>query len=437
MKNKVALFRLSVLGSLTSRIDVQHGELKKLIQAQAQQQFDIPNSKKTKISARTIGRWYRLWKKHGVDGLEPKVRKDRGNCKLSEEAKSLILKFKEEDMRRSLTTLLDLISRQGFKNLPRSSVHRFLQTQHMSKRVISDAPTIERRQFLAQYSNEIWYGDVMHGPKIMTENGLKKVYLITIIDDASRLVAHSEFALNEQAVSIEKVLKEAVMRRGLPNRLIVDNGSAYKSSSLHEICARLEIHLIHCRPYEPEAKGKLERWHRTVRDQFINELNFSCIKNLEDINLRILAWVEEVYHRHKHSSLDTQTPLQRYRKDMLRIRLLGEKAKHIDEIFYHRIKRHVKKTGVLNYNGKEYEVPYQYASTYVNLVIDPYLGQAKYLESLKGEKIADVTPLNAIQNTYRDRQRPTGAKPPGKAKSSSVVEDALEAYQNRFKLEDK
>ena len=82
-------------------------------------------------------------------------------------------------------------------------------------------------------------------------------------------------------------------------------------------------------------------------------------------------------------------------------------------------------------------MPYQYASTYVNLVVDPYLGQAKYLESLKGEKIADVTPLNAIQNTYRDRQRPTGAKPPEKAKSSSVVEDALEAYQNRFKLEDK
>ena len=76
------------------------------------------------------------------------------------------------------------------------------------------------------------------------------------------------------------------MRRGLPNRLIVDNGSAYKSSSLQEICARLEIRLIHCRPYEPEAKGKLERWHRTVRDQFINELNLSLIKNLEDINIR-------------------------------------------------------------------------------------------------------------------------------------------------------
>ena len=125
------------------------------------------------------------------------------------------------------------------------------------------------------------------------------------------------------------------------------------------------------------------------------------------------------------------------REDVVKIRLLGEKAKYIDEIFYHRIKRHVRKTGVLNYNGKEYEVPYQYASTYVNLVIEPYLGQAKYLESLKGEKIADVTPLNAIKNTYRDRQRPTGAKTPEKTKSSSVVEDALEAYQKRFKLEDK
>ena len=80
MKNKVAIFRLSVLGSLTSRIDVKHGELKKLIQAQSKQQFDIPNSKKTKISARTIGRWYRLWRKYGIDGLEPKARKDRGNC---------------------------------------------------------------------------------------------------------------------------------------------------------------------------------------------------------------------------------------------------------------------------------------------------------------------------------------------------------------------
>ena len=436
MPSKIALFRLSVLGALTSRIDIQHGELKQLLTAQSKQQFDIPNSSKVQVSARTIERWYYQWRKDGIEGLEPQPRKDRGNCKLSKEAKSLILRFKEEDMRRSLTTLLDLASHHGFKNLPRSSVHRFLQHQHMSQRVVSDAPTIERRQFLAQNANEIWYGDVMHGPKIMTPDGLKKSYLVSVLDDASRLVAHAEFCLNEQSVSIERVLKEAVMRRGLPSRFVVDNGPAYKSESLQGICARLDIRLIYCRPYEPEAKGKLERWHRTVREQFLNELNLSLIKNLEDINIRILAWVEELYHKRCHSSLETQTPLERYREDVSKIRLLGEKARYIDEIFYHRIKRHVKKTGVISYNKIEYEVPYQYAATYINLVLDPHTQQVKYLESLTGEKIGEVVQLDPISNAYRDRQRP-GTSKPKPHKSSSVVEEVLNTYQNRYKLEDK
>jgi transposase InsO family protein len=251
MPSQIALFRLSVLGALTSRIDIQHGELKKLIKEQSKKQFDIPNSNKVQISSRTIERWYQQWRKYGLEGLEPKTRSDKGNCKLSAESKALVIKLKKEDMRRSLTTLLDLLSQQGYKNLPRSSVHRFLQQHNLSGRVVSDAPSIERRQFLAQHSNEIWYGDVMHGPKVMSEKGLKKVYLVTILDDASRLVAHAEFCLNEKAISIEKVLKEAVMRRGLPNRFIVDNGPAYKSHTLQEVCARLDIRLIYCRPYEP------------------------------------------------------------------------------------------------------------------------------------------------------------------------------------------
>lgn len=436
MPSQIALFRLSVLGALTSRIDIQHGELKKLIKEQSKKQFDIPNSNKVQISSRTIERWYQQWRKYGLEGLEPKTRSDKGNCKLSPESKALVIKLKKEDMRRSLTTLLDLLSQQGYKNLPRSSVHRFLQQHNLSGRVVSDAPSIERRQFLAKHSNEIWYGDVMHGPKVMTEKGVKKVYLVTILDDASRLVAHAEFCLNEKAISIEKVLKEAVMRRGLPNRFIVDNGPAYKSHTLQEVCARLDIRLIYCRPYEPQAKGKLERWHRTVREQFINELNLSLIKNLEDINIRILAWVEELYHQRQHSSLDTKTPIERYREDVSQIRLLGEKAKSIDEIFYHRIKRHVKKTGVINYNGREYEVPYQYASTYINLVVDPHAQQAKYLESLTGEKVADVVPLNSLKNTYRERQRPKEVESKS-VKTSSLVEEVLEDYQNRYKLEDK
>ena len=434
MPSDVALFRLSVLGTLTSRVDIKHGELKQLIKEQASKKYAIPNSKKATLSYRTIERWYYQWVKHGVSGLEPKLRNDQGKSKLSEEVQKLILDYKQEDRSRSLTTILELAGHNGFKNLPRSSVHRLLSQNNLSSRVLSDAPSIERREFLAKHSNEIWYGDVMHGPKINTNKGLKKVYLITILDDASRLVAHAEFSFDEKAISIEHVLKEAVMRRGIPSRLIVDNGSAYRSESLQGICARLDIRLIYCRPYEPQAKGKLERWHRTIRDQFISELNLSIIRGLDDINIRILAWLEQLYHQRKHSSLD-QTPLQRYRQDIARIRLLGEKAKDIDDIFYHRVKRFVKKTGVVSYCNKDYEVPYQYSGSYINIVVDPYERKAKYLESLDGQKVDKLIELDPLSNAHRERQRPD--KPKSKPiKKHSLVEDALTSYQNKYKLED-
>ena len=91
-----------------------------------------------------------------------------------------------------------------------------------------------------------------------------------MFDDASRLVAHSAFCLGETALEIEGVLKQALLRRGVPLKIVVDNGPAYRAQSLQGICARLSIQLIFCRPYTPEGKGKLERWHRTVREQFIS-----------------------------------------------------------------------------------------------------------------------------------------------------------------------
>ena len=93
------------------------------------------------------------------------------------------------------------------------------------------------------------------------------------MDDASRLIAHSAFCLGETALDIEGVLKQAILKRGLPKKLVVDNGACYRSRTLQEICARLEIRLIYCRPYAPEGKGKLEKWHGRFRSCFLNELD--------------------------------------------------------------------------------------------------------------------------------------------------------------------
>ena len=88
------------------------------------------------------------------------------------------------------------------------------------------------------------------------------------------------------------------------------------------ICARLGIHLIYCRPYAPEGKGKLERWHRTFRDQFLSELDAAQILDLSDLNARLWAWIERLYHLTPHSGLGGLTPLGRYQKDLVKIRTL-------------------------------------------------------------------------------------------------------------------
>ena len=112
----------------------------------------------------------------------------------------------------------------------------------------------EKRSFSAEFAGSIWYGDVMHGPRVPHKGQLRKTYLVSLIDDASRLVAHSAFCLGETALDIEGVLKQALLRRGVPIKLVVDNGAAYRAHTLQGLCARLGIHLIFCRPYAPEGK---------------------------------------------------------------------------------------------------------------------------------------------------------------------------------------
>ena len=94
----------------------------------------------------------------------------------------------------------------------------------------------------------------MHGPKVVLNERIRKTYLVSFMDDASRLITHSAFCPAETALEVEGVLKQALLKRGLPIRLVIDNGSAYRAETLQSICARLEIRLIYCRPRTPEGK---------------------------------------------------------------------------------------------------------------------------------------------------------------------------------------
>jgi len=252
----VALFRLSVLGRLASRDHFERGEIQSILFELASKSYDIPDSVHTRISAKTIEAWFYAWKKGGIEALVPKTRCDRGVSKLPEAIQAFILNAKRENPKRSINTLIRLLQLKGLASstsLSRSSVYRLLVNHGLSRPVAGPSEPIEFRSFEADHPGDIVYGDVMHGPKVLVEAKVQKSYLVTVFDDCSRLVWHSAFCPGETALDIEYVLKQALLKRGLPKRFVIDNGAAYRAQSLQGICARCAIQLIYCRPYAPEG----------------------------------------------------------------------------------------------------------------------------------------------------------------------------------------
>jgi len=429
----MALFRYSVLGPLVSRGELQRGELKATIHELATRHYDIPNSPNSRLSEKTIEAWYYAWRRGGIEALTPKARSDQGQSKLAPEVQEAILAAKRENPRRSIRGIRRLLERRGTvanNELSRSAIHRLLQTHGLSCPSGSASEPEERRAYVAQYAGDIWYGDVMHGPQVPLDGRLRKTYLVSLMDDASRLISHSAFCPGETALDIEAVLKQAVLKRGLPVKLVIDNGPAYRAKTLQAICARLGIYLVYCRPYAPEGKGKLERWHRTFRDQFLSELDTACIRDLSDLNARLWAWLETVYHRTPHHGLDGQTPLARYQRDLPRIRTLGTLATRVDELFYHQIGRKVRKDSTVSYQGERFEVPYELAGRAVQLVIDPHTRRVLGVENDEGQPLGAATPLDAVANVHRRRRKPQPpeASSPRRTGQDNEVELAYRQY---------
>ena len=438
-----ALFRLMVLGPLASRGELKRGEVSSIIRELASRAYDIPGSKRTYLSAETIKRWYHDWKRGGIDALQPKERLDKGKTQLLPRVQERILQLKQDNPSRSINLLITMMESSGFiskGSVARASVHRFLKQLKLSKRILPSVNTIEHRSFVAARASDLWQGDVLHGPSIQTKDGLRKTYLVSLMDDASRILAHSAFCFGETALDIEGVLKQAVLKRGRPYKLLVDNGAAYKSGTLQAICAKLEIRLIYCRPYAPEGKGKLERFHRTFREQFLNELDLSRVANIDELNARLWAWIESVYHTRPHAGLDKidtnehQTPIARWRQDLNHVRPLTTAiAERLDDIFCHYEIRTVRKDGTVSWNGNFFEVHHHLIGEKVTLVVNPHTQTILRVENVFGDNFGHANPIDRIKNTHRKRQRPHHKENMIQARES-MVETIHQDYIDRYAL---
>jgi hypothetical protein len=191
----------------------------------------------------------------------------------------------------------------------------------------------------------------MHGPRVLEEGRLRKSYLFAIIDDHSRLIPHAQFYLVENLECFRDCLLAALEKRGLPRKLYVDNGSAFRSHKLRYGCARLGVALLHTTPYTPEGKGKIERFFRTLRQRFLPELQEPL--NLQQLNEKLSAWIDCDYHARVHSSTG-QTPLERY---LAHLSLLRAAPRDLRDYFRSAVRRKVDKDRTVSLHGKMYEAP--------------------------------------------------------------------------------
>ena len=177
-----ALFRLSVLGPLVSRERLEHGQVQQLIRDLAQREYAIPDSQRRHLGEKTIQAGYYRWRKEGIEGLEPKTRVDRGQSKIAPAVQEAVLAAKRDNPRRSISQILRLLECSGTvasASVSRSAIHRVLQQHGLSQLAGSASLPEEKRSFSAEFAGSIWYGDVMHGPRVSVKGQMRKTYMVS------------------------------------------------------------------------------------------------------------------------------------------------------------------------------------------------------------------------------------------------------------------
>jgi transposase InsO family protein len=294
-------------------------------------------------------------------------------------------------------------------HIPASTVHRLLSRAELMHKQAPEQTSADRRRFAFERAGELWMSDVMHAVAVGVGAGRarRKSYLIAFIDDATRVVPYCAFALTENTPAFLTVFKQALMRRGIPQRLYVDNGANYRSQHLALVCAKLGIALIHARPYQPQGKGKMERWFRTVRAQLLSRLSSSDTESLETLNRALWAWVEGEYHRAPHRGLENQTPLDRWAMSADRVRL-PDPHLDLDSLFLFEAKRRVQRDRTVSLNGALFEVDAALIGQNVTLRHDPSAPVRRGVELWhEGRFVGRATPLDAYANCFVRRQRPS------------------------------
>jgi putative transposase len=333
----------------------------RLVRTLADAEHEGPFGRPVRISRPTIDRWIRDWRRGGFDALVPTPR--QVEPRTPPDVLELAVALKKEVPERTAAQVAAILRMHSGWSPGERTLQRHFERLELTR--CSDGRPKVFGRFEAEAPNVRWTGDALHGPAV----GGRKAILFAFLDDHSRLLPGYRWARREDTLRLEAALRAGLAARGIPGSIYVDNGAAFVDRQLLRACASLGIRLVHSRPGQPAGRGKIERFFRTVRDQFLVEIGTGReLSDMVELNTLFAAWVEKVYHRREHSETG-QTPLERW--SVASQPPLPTPAQ-LREAFLWSQWRTVTKTATVSLHGNSYEVDAALVGRKVELVFDPF-----------------------------------------------------------------
>ena len=377
---EVLEFRYSVIADLLNPY-LSRTDRRQLIREKAKLEYQIPFRAQRRITASCISKWYTAFRDRGREALAPKKRSDSGLCRsLIPEQSAALQELLENNPFLTARAACAKLTAEGVLSHPlsKSSLSRLViasgLTRKQRRQSIDTAPQLK---FAFSSPLECVQADMMHAFPVPDGKKIRrKAILLCLLDDATRRVVYAGFSFRETSLEFEYGVRHVLLSYGRIGRLFVDNGSPFVSSQTSRILSILGIPLIHSRVGYPQSRGKVERFFRSLRDQFLRPLDRDSIKSIEDLNARFHTWLESDYHRAPHRGLGGRTPLEAWCESAHHIICLDPTV-NLDEVFLHELTRRVYNDCTFSFEGMLYEVPSVLKGKNIKIRFNPFLPMAK------------------------------------------------------------
>jgi putative transposase len=362
----------------------------------------FPDGTKRTIRPATLRMWLNKYRKDGFEGLKDKQRTDKGKPRsLTDEQKEVILSLKTERPRRTATSIYKQCIEDGVIKKSDASLSTVQRYMRKIQPHIGSLITEDRRAFEMAHANDLWQIDTSYGPYLTIDGKKTQVYMIMIIDDASRLIVGHGIFDADNAVNVQIVIKEALQKYGTPKRIYSDNGKPYRNEQLEIICATLGIGLKRAQVYRPQHSGKIERNFRSVKETWMYNLNYHDFETCEALNTSLGTYVIEKNNT-LHASLK-MTPWDRYNKDASLIHYHTKEK--LDEAFLHTVKRRVNNDATIKFDTRLYEAPQRYIGQSIILRYQPDLSKVYLYDEIK-DTYHEVKEVDKVANSQIKRKQP-------------------------------